>query len=330
MKTRISIAVLFVFLILTHIYTQDKATICGFVYDAKARYPLVNANVWLEGTNRGDVTDFKGYFEIKNLEAGNYTIVVSFIGYKQRKEEILISSGEVKTLEFYLEELPYFSVEEIVVLGKPSETYNQVELDVKEIMKRAPRDLGDFVRNFANTSSIKRGGYALDPVVRGVKFDQINVQIDNGVKIEPACPNRMDPPVSHVQAEELEKVEILKGPYALRFGPNFGGVLNFVMAKPGRFEKFAIGGNLETGYESNWNGKIARLTLLGGTKFFDFRVAGGIKDYENYKDGAGNEVQSSFRIKDWSGKFGVNLAENHRVQFSAREVYARDVLYPLL
>ncbi len=331
MKVKVLFFIVVLILVFTQIFfAQERGTIRGFVYDAKAKYPLINANVWVEGTNRGDVSDFKGYFEIKNLLPGNYTIVVSYVGYKQARETVQIAQGETKTLEIYLEELPYFSVEEIVVVGKPAETYNQAEFGGREITKRAPRDLGDFVKNFANTSAVKKGGFALDPVVRGFKFDQINVQIDNGVKVEPACPNRMDPPTSHVQAEDLEKVEILKGPYALRFGPNFGGVLNFVMAKPKRFDKFSIGGDLETGYESNWNGKVARLTLFGGQRFFDFRIAGGVKDYGNYKDGAGNEVQSKFKVRDWTGKFGINPNENHRFQISLRGTYARDVLYPAL
>lgn len=330
MKAKFLVFLILIFVLIQNNFSQEKGAIRGYVYDAKAKYPLINANIWLEGTNRGDVSDFKGYFEIKNLEPGNYMLVVSYVGYRHKKELISLASGEIKTLEVYLEELPYFSVEEIVVLGRPSETYNQVEVGGKEITKQIPRDLGDFVRNFSNSSAIKKGGYALDPVVRGVKYDQINVQIDNGIKVEPACPNRMDPPVSHVQAEELEKVEILKGPYALRYGPNFGGVLNFVMAKPERFEGFSIAGKVESGYESNWNGKFARLTLSGGQKLFDFRLSGGIKDYKNYKDGAGNEVQSSFKVKDWSGKFGFNPVENHRFQVSIREVYQRDVLFPAL
>ncbi len=330
MRMKFFFTVVFLFVAFQMIFAQEKSTIRGFVYDAKAKYPLVNANIWIEGTNRGDVSDFKGYFEIKNLVPGNYNVVVSYVGYKQVKENVELAEGEIKTLEIYLEELPYFSVEEIVVVGKPAETYNQADIGGRDIMKKAPRDLGDFVRNFSNVSAIKKGGYALDPVVRGTKFDQINVQIDNGVKIEAACPNRMDPPTSHVQAEDLEKIEILKGPYALRYGPNIGGVMNFVLAKPKRFERFSIGGNLETGYESNWNGKVARLTLFGGEKLFDFRIAGGIKDYKNYKDGAGNEVKSSFNVKDWTGKFGVNLSDNHRVQLSVRETYVRDVLYPAL
>jgi len=330
MRIKFLALIALIFTISQSYFAQEKGLIRGFVYDSKAKYPLVNANVWLEGTNRGDVTDFKGYFEIKNLEPGNYTVSVSYVGYKRAKEVVSLGLGEVKTLEIYLEELPYFSVEEILVFGKPAEVYNQAEIGGREITKKAPRDLGEFVKNFSNVSAVKKGGYALDPVVRGLKFDQLNVQIDNGIKIEPACPIRMDPPASHVQAEDLEKVEILKGPYALRYGPNLGGVLNFVLIKPKRFDKFSVGGKLETGYESNWNGKVAKLTLSGGQRLFDFAVSGGMKDYGNYKDGSGNQVQAGFNIKDWSGKFGFNPGDNHRLQVSVRGIYARNVFFPAL
>ncbi|MFN3135208.1 MAG: TonB-dependent receptor [Candidatus Kryptonium sp.] len=330
MRIKFLALVVLIFAISQNYFAQEKGTIRGFVYDSKAKYPLINANVWIEGTNRGDVTDFKGFFEIKNLEPGNYTVSVSYVGYKRAKEMVSLGSGEVKTLEVYLEELPYILVEEIVVLGKPAEAYNQAEIGGREVAKSLPRDLGEFVKNFSNTSAVKKGGYALDPVVRGLKFDQLNVQIDNGIKIEPACPNRMDPPTSHVQAEDLEKIEILKGPYALRYGPNFGGVLNFVLAKPKRFDKFSIGGRLETGYESNWNGKVAQLSLSGGQRLFDFILSGGVKDYQSYKDGSGAEVKAGFKVRNWSGKFGFNPADNHRLQVSVRQVYARDVFFPAL
>ncbi len=330
MRLKFLALIVLIFTIAQNYFAQEKGTIRGFVYDSKTKYPLINANVWLEGTNRGDVTDFKGYFEIKNLSAGTYTVAISYIGYNRAKKVVSVGPGEVKTLEIYLEELPYFSVEEIVVFGKPGEVYNQAEIGGREVAKALPRDLGEFVKQFSNALAIKKGGYALDPVVRGLKFDQLNVQIDNGVKIEPACPNRMDPPTSHVQAEDLEKIEILKGPYALRYGPNLGGVLNFVLAKPRRFDKFSIAGRFETGYESNWDGKVGQVVLSGGQRLFDFILSGGVKDYKNYKDGSGAEVKAGFKVRNWSGKVGFNPGDNHRLQFSVRQVYARDVLFPAL
>ncbi|MEZ5195165.1 MAG: hypothetical protein R2764_01805 [Bacteroidales bacterium] len=42
----------------------------------------------------------------------------------------------------------------------------------------------------------------IDPVVRGFKYSQLNVQVDNGLKIEGGCPNRMDPATAHVEIED--------------------------------------------------------------------------------------------------------------------------------
>ena len=48
-----------------------------------------------------------------------------------------------------------------------------------------------------SVSLVRRSGIANDIIVRGQKKDNVNVTID-GAKIYGACPNRMDPPVSHI------------------------------------------------------------------------------------------------------------------------------------
>ncbi len=45
----------------------------------------------------------------------------------------------------------------------------------------------------------RRSGIANDIFIRGQKRDNISVEVD-GTKVCGACPNRMDPPVSHVLA----------------------------------------------------------------------------------------------------------------------------------
>ena len=46
-----------------------------------------------------------------------------------------------------------------------------------------------------------------------------------------ACPNRMDPITTHIIPEEIEKIEIIKGPYSMRYGATFGGIINMVSKK---------------------------------------------------------------------------------------------------
>jgi iron complex outermembrane receptor protein len=42
----------------------------------------------------------------------------------------------------------------------------------------------------------------------------------------------MDPITSHVIPEEIGKIEVVKGPYTVRFGQTFGGVVNMVTTTP--------------------------------------------------------------------------------------------------
>ena len=64
--------------------------------------------------------------------------------------------------------------------------------------------------------------------VRGFKYDRLNIVMNGSQSAIAACPNRMDPPTSQVPTSTIQKVEVYKGPYALRYGAGFGGTINFV------------------------------------------------------------------------------------------------------
>src|SRR5688572_12968106 len=67
----------------------------GVVQDAVTRAPLPFANVFLNNTTKGTVTDEKGEFLLKVLkEPGNYELVVSFVGYTSYKSRITLSENE--------------------------------------------------------------------------------------------------------------------------------------------------------------------------------------------------------------------------------------------
>lgn len=63
-----------------------KGCLKGTVIDAKTKEPLPFVNVVLmkdEKMVKGATTDFDGMFTIKPVPAGEYTFVVSFVGYKR-------------------------------------------------------------------------------------------------------------------------------------------------------------------------------------------------------------------------------------------------------
>ena len=57
----------------------QKGEISGKVTDSTNDSPLIGANVVIEGTDQGAATDADGRYMIKQLDAGTYTIMVSYI-----------------------------------------------------------------------------------------------------------------------------------------------------------------------------------------------------------------------------------------------------------
>lgn len=60
----------------------EKSHICGTLADSASGEPVIGANVMLVGTHRGAMSDFDGYFIIRNVEPGTYEIKISHLDYR--------------------------------------------------------------------------------------------------------------------------------------------------------------------------------------------------------------------------------------------------------
>ncbi len=327
--TKIILILLLLTLLMLISYAGDTGRIKGVIKDARTGDVLQEALITVAGTYWGDVSNYAGEFEIRDVAPGNYHLVVTLLGYAKTEIPVVVTAGRTTQVTIQLEQKP-IAVEEILVTAPREYLSPQVEIYAQEIERNNPKDVGEYFKNIIGGGAVKKGGFAMDPVLRSFKYDQLNVQYDGGIRAWGGCPNRMDPPTSHIQSEDLEKIEIIKGPFTVRFGQTMGGIINLVMKKPEPSETFQIHGTAETGYESNGSGKRARLSITGGARKFDFYLGGGTKDYGNYTTGAGLEVPAGFRVNDYSVKVGFTPRESHRFQVSWRQSFARDVNYPAL
>ncbi len=224
----------------------------------------------------------------------------------------------------------------IVIRGKIPEKLPYItSMTSPELLQfTATRDVGEFLRSIPNVSGIRKGGSCVDPVVRGYKYSQLNVILNNGIRIENGCPNRMDPVSSHIEAEDIQNIEVIKGPFALKYGPNFGGVINLEAKRPEPFGKFQVHGGGSYGYETNWNGHKSHLYLKGGGQKVYFLLTGGYRNYGNYTSGkAGGKdttFQSAFIKYNYSAQLGFALNKNQRILLGYDDVRSRDVMYPAL
>lgn len=85
-------------LLTTMAYAQGSGSIRGKILDNEMfNEPLLMATVSLKNTQWKDQTNFNGNFEITDVEPGNYTLEISFLGYESR--EVAVEVKENHQLE---------------------------------------------------------------------------------------------------------------------------------------------------------------------------------------------------------------------------------------
>lgn len=103
--------IVFIILIIGQfVYGQKGFSVSGEISSEGNSMPYTN--IYLETTSHGTVSNADGYYEIKNVPANTYTIVVSMTGFKTIRKKVTIEGNT--TLNFNLEtEL----LDEIVITG---------------------------------------------------------------------------------------------------------------------------------------------------------------------------------------------------------------------
>jgi outer membrane receptor protein involved in Fe transport len=95
-------------------------SLSGLVSDGdNANEPLPFADVYLKGTTKGTTTDFDGNYAL-SLDSGEYTLVISFIGYESLEIPFTIADGEDKILNYTLSASQGVSLDEIEIVGTVS------------------------------------------------------------------------------------------------------------------------------------------------------------------------------------------------------------------
>lgn len=105
------------FAILGYTSVAQTGEIKGVVIDSESGESIIAATVWVRELGRGARTDFDGFYALPEMEPGNYTLTVTYVGYDSALVQIQLKPGESKQQNFYL--VPAFkTLEAAEVTGK--------------------------------------------------------------------------------------------------------------------------------------------------------------------------------------------------------------------
>lgn len=188
----------------------------------------------------------------------------------------------------------------------------------------------------------RRSGIANDIYIRGQKRDNISVDVD-GTKIFGACPNRMDPPTSHIVTSQIEDIEVIEGPYDVENFGTLSGGLKITTKEPTK----DLSGEVTFGVGS-WNYRKVGATVSGGNDFIRVLISGSSESSDQYEDGDGNtlaeqtnlkattpfkyqsqyEDMEAYKKKSLMAKAYITVTDDQELRLSMTNNRSDDVLYP--
>ena len=193
-------------------------------------------NVYLKKTKQGTSTNKNGFFELKNIPNGTYTIVASSIGYKFKSKKITLIGNQKIVKNFNLKVND--ALEEIVISGtlRPVTKSNSpvpVEVYSKTFFRKNPtpsifESLQNVngVRPQLNCSVCNTG----DIHINGLEGSYTFVLID-GMPIVSGLSTVYG--LTGIPQALIERVEIVKGPASALYGSEaVGGIINVITKKP--------------------------------------------------------------------------------------------------
>ena len=126
----------FIFLNVLAAFSQT-GSIKGFVYDKANGEPVIFTNVYLYNSTYGSSTDVNGYFIITKVPEGEYTLMVTYLGYDTLSIPISLQAGGVVTKQLYLQE----SAIQLETINISAE-YQEARTETKtSVVKITPKDI---------------------------------------------------------------------------------------------------------------------------------------------------------------------------------------------
>jgi iron complex outermembrane receptor protein len=227
---------------------QQTGTLTGTVTSTEGE-ALTGANVVLDGTQMGTATGADGSYRITDIQPGDYTVRVTFVGYQSVERDLSIQAGATRTANFQLEVAPLQGEGVTVTVGSRARDVAAEDLAVpvdvygtEEIQLSGAFETGRILKQIAPSvnfpqNTLSDGMDALRSfTMRGLSPDQSLVLVNGKRRHKTALVNRLGSGVqggsspidlNAIPANAIQRMEVLRDGASSQYGSDaIAGVVN--------------------------------------------------------------------------------------------------------
>lgn len=221
-------------------YSQN-ATIKGFVYEKETGEPVIFTNVYLKKTSIGATTDNNGYFVITQVPPGNYTLMVTYLGYDSLVMPITVKANEIINKKLYLTKASY-NLDVVNISAEREEARQETKTSVIKItpkqLKQIPTiggqaDLAQYLQVIPGV--IFTGDQGGQLYIRGGAPIQNKVLLDGMVVYNPFHSIGL---FSVFETDIIRNAEVYTGGFGAEYGGRISSVMD-ITTRDGNKKRFA-------------------------------------------------------------------------------------------
>ena len=309
--------------------SSQSFSISGNIRDSKSGKALEGVNVIINN-NYHAITNDIGYYIVKNLLKGNYSVKVSRLGYKSLSATVPIETESVKK-DFILDSSP-IELDEVVVNSNRTvkylrnSPYSELLIDKKQIETQSFQSLSDALKEQPGLSLLSDGIWGTEISIRGFNRENIVTLID-GNRI--ATSTDVAARLSMIDLADIERIEVIKGASSSIYGSGAtGGIINVITKTPQFNEEFIVRGNFSSGVNSVNNLFTSSGSLAGGNSFWSSKLSGSFRKAGNAQTARGELKNSQFKDYSLSAVVSLIPLENNLLKFNYQLFKAKDVGIP--
>jgi len=184
---------------------------------------IVGAYIQLNSAYLITISDENGRFRFNNIPVGDYTMKVSFMGYKTFNNQISVGTGDIKEIEVTLDEESITLGDMVVTAQKRTENQKEVPIALtnissKFITSNVVESMGGMAGFVPGVQVSEQSTLLPAYVIRGLTSDDASLKVDNRVSVFQDGISTSKAIGAYSEFFDIERVEVLKGPQGTLFG----------------------------------------------------------------------------------------------------------------